>query len=127
MDTLVVLGILVLFAVVAVVIYYNKDAKTLDIDADGDVDTDDAKAALKNAEEGLKEDVREAVEEVAEAVQEVVKKLPTKSKLTAMTKAKLEELGREFGVELDKRKNKEAMVADLQAGVKKNNKNAQLK
>jgi len=48
-----------------------------------------------------------------------VKKLPTKSKLTAMKKAELEELGREFGVELDKRKTKDNMIADLQKEVKK--------
>lgn len=134
MDTIVVLGLVAALAIIIGVIYYNSDAKSLDIDADGDIDTDDAKAALKNAEEGVKEDVREvveevaeAVEEVAEAVQEVVKKLPTKSQLNAMTKAKLEELGREFGVELDRRKKKDALIADLQAGVKKNNKNAKLK
>jgi len=48
-----------------------------------------------------------------------VKKLPTKSKLSAMKKAELEELGREFGVELDKRKTKDNMIADLQKEVKK--------
>ena len=133
MDILTI-GLVGLLIVVGAVVYYNRDAKSLDIDADGDIDKDDVKAALKNAEEGVKEDVREVVEEVAEKADEVVekvkeaaKKLPTKSQLSSMTKAKLEELGREFGVELDRRKKKDALVADLQAGVKKNNKNAQLK
>lgn len=46
-------------------------------------------------------------------------KLPTKAKLTAMTKAQIEELGREFNIELDKRKTKDNMIADLKAGHKK--------
>jgi hypothetical protein len=117
----------VLFVVIGGIVYYNRDAKSLDIDADGDIDRDDAKAALKNAEEGIKEDVREVVEEAAEAVKEAVKKLPTKSQLSSMTKTKLEALGREFGVELDKRKKKDALISDLQAGVKKNNKDMKLK
>ena len=48
-----------------------------------------------------------------------VKKLPTKSKLSAMKKAELEELGREFGIELDKRKTKDNMIVDLQKEAKK--------
>jgi len=46
-------------------------------------------------------------------------KLPTKKSMEAMTKANLEELGRRHGVELDKRKTKANMIADLKAGVKK--------
>ena len=83
--------------------WYNKDAKSLDIDSDGDVDIDDAKKAVDNVVEGVKADV---------------KKLPSLAKLKAQTKAQLEELGREFGVELDKRKTKDKMIADLKAGVK---------
>ena len=44
---------------------------------------------------------------------EVKPTLPTEAELNKMTKAKLEELGRELGVELDKRKTKANMVADL--------------
>ena len=44
---------------------------------------------------------------------EVKPTLPSEAELNKMTKAKLEELGREFGVELDKRKTKANMVADL--------------
>ena len=46
-------------------------------------------------------------------------KLPTAKTMEALTKSKLEELGREHGVELDKRKTKAKMIADLKAGVKK--------
>jgi len=45
-------------------------------------------------------------------------KLPTAKTMESMTKAKLEELGREHGVELDKRKTKANMITDLKAGVK---------
>lgn len=46
-------------------------------------------------------------------------KLPTKSAMEKLTKSKLEDLGREHGVDLDKRKTKAAMITDLRAGVKK--------
>ena len=46
-------------------------------------------------------------------------KLPAKAAMEALTKSKLEELGREHGVELDKRKTKAKMIDDLKAGVKK--------
>lgn len=44
--------------------------------------------------------------------------LPSDSELTALTKAKLEELGRTLGVELDKRKTKANMIADLKSQAK---------
>jgi len=47
------------------------------------------------------------------------KTLPSESALNNLTKAKLEDLGREHGLELDKRKTKANMIADLKAGVKK--------
>ena len=46
-------------------------------------------------------------------------RLPTVKTMEGMTKAKLEDLGRKMGVELDKRKTKANMIADLKAGVKK--------
>ena len=46
------------------------------------------------------------------------KKLPTTKNMEALTKSKLEELGRDHGVELDKRKTKAKMIADLRLGVK---------
>ena len=44
--------------------------------------------------------------------------LPGDADLNKLTKAKLEELGREFGVELDKRKTKANMITDLKAQAK---------
>ena len=45
-------------------------------------------------------------------------KLPSDTQLQKNTKGQLEELGRKHGVELDKRKTKAKMIADLKAGVK---------
>ncbi len=61
-------------------------------------------------------EVRETLDK---AVKELQDKLPTKAQLEKLTKAGLEDLGREHGVELDKRKTKAKMIADLEAGVKK--------
>lgn len=41
--------------------------------------------------------------------------MPSEAELKKMTKAKIEEVGREFGVELDKRKTKANMIADLKS------------
>lgn len=43
--------------------------------------------------------------------------LLTDDEMKKLTKSKLEELGREFGVELDKRKTKAGMIADLKEQV----------
>ena len=48
-----------------------------------------------------------------------VKTLPGNAALNSLTKAGLEDLGRDMGIELDKRKTKAKMIADLKAGVKK--------
>ena len=48
-----------------------------------------------------------------------VKTLPGNAALNSLTKAGLEDLGRDMGVELDKRKTKANMIVDLKAGIKK--------
>jgi hypothetical protein len=45
-------------------------------------------------------------------------KAPTAKALNAMTKKEIDQVGRDFGVELDARKTKAAMVKDFQAGIK---------
>jgi hypothetical protein len=99
----IVIAVIVLVVVGGVFWYFNKDQDDFDINDDGKVDVADLKEAASN---------------VAKGVKASVKKLPTPAKLKAQTKAQLEELGREFGVELDKRKKKDGMIADLKAGVK---------
>ena len=54
-----------------------------------------------------------------QAAEPAVKTLPGNAALNSLTKAGLEDLGREMGVELDKRKTKANMIVDLKAGVKK--------
>lgn len=95
--------VLILVVVGGVFWYFNKDQKDLDINDDGKVDVADLKEAASNVAKGVKVEVA---------------KLPTPAKLKALTKSALEELGRDFGVELDKRKNKDGMIADLKSGVK---------
>ena len=97
------IAVIVLVVVGGVFWYFNKDQDDFDINDDGKVDVADLKEAASN---------------VAKGVKASVKKLPTPAKLKAQTKAQLEELGREFGIELDKRKKKDGMIADLKAGVK---------
>jgi len=97
------IAVIVLVVVGGVFWYFNKDQKDLDINDDGKVDVADLKEAASNVAKGIKASF---------------KKLPTPAKLKAQTKDQLEELGREFGIELDKRKKKDNMIADLKAGVK---------
>lgn len=52
METLLVIAIVV---VVGAIIYFNRSAKSLDINADGQVNAEDAKAAVQNAVEGVKQ------------------------------------------------------------------------
>ena len=55
------------------------------------------------------EDIKEEIDEI----EEFIESIPTIAELKKMTKAKLEELGRENGIELDRRKTKSNMIADL--------------
>jgi len=52
------------------------------------------------------------------AKQKSVKTLPGDAALKSLTKAGLEELGRDMGIELDKRKTKANMIADLKKAAK---------
>lgn len=74
MELLVILAIVV---VVGALIYFNREAKGFDVNADGEVNAKDVKAAVKNAVEGVKQtadvnkdgkvnkqDVKAAVEKV---------------------------------------------------------------
>jgi len=45
-------------------------------------------------------------------------KAPTAKALNAMTKKEIDQVGKDFGVQLDARKTKAAMVKDFQAGIK---------
>lgn len=68
--------------------------------------------------EDASDEFSEAVEEVKEEVEKLEKKIPSKSSLMRMRKDAIEALGREFGIELDRRKSKANMVEDLEKQVK---------
>ena len=64
--------------------------------------------------EGSVASVTQAVFGEVETKKATVKKTPAKkAELTKLTKAKLEEKGREFGIEIDKRKKKEELVKEV--------------
>ena len=64
--------------------------------------------------EEIEEKIDEVVDDIKEEVQEALDSLPSAAELKKLTKAKLEELGRDLGVELDKRKTKDNMIKELQ-------------
>lgn len=80
-----------------------------------------AKDELTDAVEDAAEFVEDVVEEVTAVVEKVTikPKLPTTKVLEGMTKAKLEDTAREYGVELDRRMTKSNMIKDLRAKYKK--------
>ena len=81
--------------------YILSRMKTLDIDNDGDVDLDDAK---------------EVVEEFQEVTEEVVAEV---TDFTTMTKAQIEAWAKEnLGVDLDRRKTKASMIAEVESQLK---------
>lgn len=65
------------------------------------------------------EDVVEEVEEAKDKLQDAIANLPTKAQLMKLTKAKIDELANEIGIELDRRQTKEKMIAELQKQAKK--------
>ena len=52
---------LVVVVAVGALIYFNRSARSLDINQDGRVDAADAEKAIKNAAEGVKTTVKKAV------------------------------------------------------------------
>lgn len=65
------------------------------------------------------EDVVEEVEEAKDKLQDALASLPSKAQLMKMTKAKIDDLAAQVGIELDRRQTKEKMVAELQKQAKK--------
>ena len=98
MSTLLIIALVIGVAVATyLVLLYTGKIK----DRDGDF--------IPDVVEDTVEDIKEEIEEI----EEFIESIPTITELKKMTKAKLEELGREHGIELDKRKTKSNMIADL--------------
>ena len=71
--------VLVLVVVAAVaLIYYNRSARSLDVNQDGKVDAADAVQAVVNATEGVKQTAKKAVVKAKTAGRSVAKKPPAK-------------------------------------------------
>ena len=96
METLLVIAIVV---VVGAIIYFNRSSKSLDINADGEVNAEDAKAAVKNAVEGVKQtadvnkdgkvdaaDVKVATTKAKTAVKKAAVKAKTAARKTTRAK-----------------------------------------
>jgi polyhydroxyalkanoate synthesis regulator phasin len=99
----------VIFSVIVIglgILYWKYTQQVNDF-LDGVVDD------VEEVVEEVKEEVEEVIEEVKEEVEEAIEKLPSKSEIKKMSKDKIEELGRRFGIELDKRKTKDNMIKDL--------------
>jgi len=58
MENVMVWVIVAVLAVVVIMVYFNRDAKSLDINKDGKVDMKDLKAAAKKTEAGVKKTVK---------------------------------------------------------------------
>ena len=99
-------------ATVAVFYFWPKITKTVD----------EVQEEITEAREAVVDAIDDVVEEVEEAkdkLQEALANLPTKAQLMKLTKAKIDELAAEVGIELDRRQTKEKMVAELQKQAKK--------
>lgn len=80
--------ILVLVVVVAVgaLIYFNRSARSLDINQDGNVDSADAVQAVQNAAEGMKQTVKKAAVRAKTAGRSAAKKPAAKKPAAKRTK-----------------------------------------
>ena len=80
--------ILVLVVVIAVgaLIYFNRSARSLDINQDGKVDTADAVAAVVNATEGVKQTAKKAAVKAKTATRSAAKKPAAKKPAAKRTK-----------------------------------------
>lgn len=65
---------LVVVVVVGALIYFNRSAKSLDINNDGKVDTSDVVQAVSNATEGIKDTVEKAAVKAKTAGRSAAKK-----------------------------------------------------
>jgi len=104
MEALFVLGLVVLAGVV--VWYVMSESK-------------DLFPKVEETIEEIEEKIDEVVDDIKEEVKEALDSLPSAAELKKLTKAKLEELGRYLGVELDNRKTKDNMIKELQEKVGK--------
>lgn len=80
-----VLGLIVV-VVVGALIYFNRSARSLDINKDGKVDSADAVAAVVNATEGVKQTAKKAAVKAKTATRSAAKKSSTAKPAAKKTK-----------------------------------------
>ena len=78
---------------------------------------DMAKTEADAWEAGYAPVIEEAAEEIEEIVDEEDEEEWEEYDLEAMTKDELEELGREYGIELDKRKSKATLIEEVEEAI----------
>ena len=81
---------LIFFVLIAAILFFNRSSKSLDINQDGKVDLNDAKAAVQNTVAGVKTaaDVNKDGKVDAGDVKAVAKKATTRSRKSGQTSAK---------------------------------------
>ncbi len=79
--------VLVVAVIVGALIYFNRSARSLDINQDGRVDADDAVAAVTTAAEGVKSTVKKTAVRAKTAGKSVTKK-PAVRKTAVKPRAK---------------------------------------
>jgi hypothetical protein len=79
--------VLVVAVIVCALIYFNRSARSLDVNQDGRVDAADAVAAVATAAEGVKSTVKKAAVRAKTAGRSVTKK-PAVQKTAAKPRAK---------------------------------------
>jgi 1,2-phenylacetyl-CoA epoxidase PaaB subunit len=80
--------ILVVVVAVGALIYFNRSARSLDINQDGRVDAADAEMAIKNAAEGVKTTVKKAAVRAKTATRSAAKKPAAKKSSTKRSATK---------------------------------------
>jgi adenylate kinase family enzyme len=84
-----------------------------------DKELQDVADAVEQIVDNVVDDIQEEIAEAKQKVKAKLDEVPTTAELKKLTKAKLEELGRELGIELDKRKTKDNMIKELKDKVGK--------
>lgn len=72
------LVVVLVVVVVVALIYYNRSARSLDVNQDGLVDIEDAKVAVSTAMEGVKDDAKQAAVKTKTAASSAAKKVTAK-------------------------------------------------
>jgi Tfp pilus assembly protein PilO len=102
MELLIFVGALVVVCAVAFYLWPKISNKIDEFQED----MDEARAEVEEKFEEIADDIEEAVEKALD-------KIPSDDELKKLTKAKLDELAKNLGIKLDRRKSKDNMIVEL--------------